>query len=161
MAKLVREVMLRDPLTVPADMPYLSLVHMFVAAEVAGVPVVDAGGKVVGLVTTQDLLRAVDQAFDEDLDSDEPEGEDLDGDGEADGLDERGEPPDVGQVLRTLTAGDVAASEIYWVDEDAAIAAVAAEMRGRGLHRALVGRDGNLRGMLTSLYLLAALDAIS
>lgn len=148
MAKLVREVMLRDPLTVPADMPYLSLVHVFVAAEVGGLPVVDGGGRVLGLVTTQDLLRAVDQACDEDIDEDE----DDDDDGST--TDER----DAGAVLRALTAGDVAGSEILWVDEQAPIEKVAAEMRERGLHRALVGDERNLRGMLTAFYLLAAIE---
>jgi CBS domain-containing protein len=158
MAKLVRDVMLRNPPTVPADMPYLSLLHMFVAAEIGGVPVVDGAGRVQGLVTTQDLLRAVDQACDEDLDDDDvltdssspDDGDHDDGDG--------GEQPDAGATLRALTAGDVAASEILWVDEDAPLEAVVAEMRARALHRALVGSAGDLRGMLTAFYLLAALE---
>jgi CBS domain-containing protein len=162
MAKLVREVMLRDPLTVPADMPYLSLVHMFVAAEVGGVPVVDPGGRVVGLVTTQDLLRIVDQVCDEDLDEGEPDHDEDDGVVRAGAGEDDGDAGDgdreVGAILRSLTAGDVAGSDIYWVDEDAPIAPIVAEMRSRGLHRALVGREGQLRGMLTTFYLLAALE---
>jgi len=141
MTKVARDVMQGDALTVPADMEYLRLVHLFVVAEIGGAPVVDAGGRVIGVVTLHDLLRAVDQAFDDEVDADEPRG-----------------PRELGRALRSLTAGDLASQEVLWVDEETPLARVAGQMRRSGAHRVLVGKDGRLAGVLTTFDLLAALE---
>ena len=52
----VRDVMLENPVTVPPEMLLRDLVDLFVAAKVQGVPVVDSGGKLLGIVTEGDLI---------------------------------------------------------------------------------------------------------
>ena len=52
----VRDVMLENPVTVPPEMLLRDLVDLFVAENVQGVPVVDAAGKLLGIVTEGDLI---------------------------------------------------------------------------------------------------------
>ncbi len=52
----VRDVMLTDPVTVRPEMLLRDLVDLFVERQLQGVPVVDAGGTLVGIVTEGDLI---------------------------------------------------------------------------------------------------------
>lgn len=126
-----RDVMKSDPLTVPPDAPFLEVQHLFVEAQIGGAPVVDAGGSVLGIVTSTDLLAAVDQVYDEDVDGEE-------------------------ERLEDLTALDIASRDPVWVAPDMPIDEVAAIMRAGGVHRVLVGDDGRMLGMLTTFDLLEA-----
>ena len=134
MQLVVRDLMQTAPLTVPATTPLLELQHLLVVAQVSGVPVVDPDGEVVGIVSATDVLRATDQAFDEDRDAAEP-----------DILVDR---------LRTLTARDLATPEVIWVSPEMPLARVAQRMRADGIHRVLVGESGRLEGILTAFDLL-------
>ncbi len=136
MTFVARDLMQPDPLTVPATMSYLDLQHVLVAAQVSGAAVVDESGGVVGVVSATDLLRAADEALDDDRDP-----------GESDNLAER---------FEMLTAGDLATPEVVWVSPRTPIARVAQRMRSVGIHRVLVGERGKLQGILTAYDLLKA-----
>lgn len=58
----VKDVMTTSVLTVRADTPFKEVVEILVEHGVSGVPVVDTGGRVVGLVTEADLVSK--EAFD-------------------------------------------------------------------------------------------------
>lgn len=131
--------MMPDPITVAPDTPFLQVQHLFLEAGISGAPVVDGQGTVIGVVSTSDLLRAVDQACDDDIDPAPAEGH-----GDV-ALAER---------LAELTARDLATPEVVWVSPDASIADVARRMRGEGIHRVLVGLEGRLIGILTPFDLL-------
>lgn len=131
-----RDLMHADPLTVAASMPLLEVQHLFAAAEISSAPVLDEGGRVIGMISSNDLLRANDQAADDEID----EGE-LDDETRADGL-------------ARLTARDVANPYVRWVTPDMSARQIAALMRAEGLHRVLVGADGKLAGILTTFDLL-------
>jgi CBS domain-containing protein len=135
---LARDVMQRDPLTVLADTPLLAVQHLCVVANISGVPVVDETGGVLGVVSRADLLRAVDAAYDEDVD----------------------ESPSPGgaERLDLLTALDVASPDVVWVSPTAPIAEVARIMHASGIHRVLVGEDGHLAGILTTFDVLKAVE---
>src|SRR5690606_8826401 len=109
--------------TVAAETPLLELVHLFVVGQIRGAPVVDRTGAVLGVVSTTDLLRTVDQVCDDEIDAGEPASG-------AGALRER---------LASLTAIDVATPEVAWVSPDAPVAQVARRMRAEGIHRVLVG----------------------
>ena len=130
MPPCARELVKSIPLTIPPEMPFLEIQHLFIEAQVGGAPVVDANGTVRGVITTADLLRAVDQAFDEDLDPAEP------------------------AALGTLTAKDIASPELIWVAPDADVVEVARVMRSQGVQHVLVGSDGKLTGVLSAFDLL-------
>ena len=52
----VREVMTTDVITVTRDAPFKEVVGLLLANEVSGLPVIDAGGGVVGMVTEADVV---------------------------------------------------------------------------------------------------------
>jgi CBS-domain-containing membrane protein len=56
MASLVREVMSTDPVTVSAETGVEDLVRLLAESDLPGVPVVNADGHVVGMVTESDLV---------------------------------------------------------------------------------------------------------
>ena len=61
MAMLVREVMEADPPSVREDTPIDEVVRLLREHELPGVPVVDAGGRCVGIVTEADLVLPDEQ----------------------------------------------------------------------------------------------------
>lgn len=131
-----RELMHVTPVTVPAHGTLPEVLHLLVVTGISGVPVVAASGAVVGVISSTDILRAVEQALDEDRDE--------------------GEPDDPLESLRTVTAGELATPEVVWVSPDAPVAQVAEVMRLEGIHRVLVGASARLEGILTAFDLLRA-----
>ncbi len=136
MPRIARDLLEGDPLTVAAATPVLEVQHLLVLAHVYGMPVVEEDGRVIGMVSAVDVLRAIDQALDPDLDD--------------------GESEDTFEPLRTLTARDIAGDHVLWVDPTMPVDEVAAQMRSAGAHRVLVGTGGKLEGVLTAYDLLAA-----
>jgi len=132
MSLLARDVMEPNVLTIRADMRFRDVQHLFVQTGCSGAPVVDDRGAVVGVVSAMDLLRAADQAYDDDIDPGE------------------GDAPDVG----VLTALDLATPEAVWVSPDASVAHIARAMREHGIHRVLVGTNGKLAGIISTFDLI-------
>ena len=64
MAGLVREVMTPDPVTVTADTGVEELVRLLGENDLPGVPVVNAAGHVIGMVTEADLVITDDEGDD-------------------------------------------------------------------------------------------------
>jgi CBS domain-containing protein len=64
MAGLVREVMHVEPVTVTPDTGVEDLVRLLGENDLPGVPVVDAGGHLVGMVTESDLVMTDDDGED-------------------------------------------------------------------------------------------------
>lgn len=136
MPRVARDLVQGSPLTLKPETPFFELVHLFVEAEIGGAPVVNAQGHVVGIITATDVLREVDQAFDEDDD-----------------------PAPLGnEGLAVRTAADIASPDVVWVSPDLPLAEVAARMRAEGVHRVLVGEDGRLGGILSAFDLLRAIE---
>lgn len=135
----VRDLMKSDVLTVPQDMPFSELVRLIVVAGVHAVPVIDEQGTVVGVLSAMDLLRATEQAFDDERDEDE------------------GDDP-VAQ-LRLATAMKLASPEPTWVAPETSIGDVARLMRETGCHRVLVGTRARLEGIVTAFDLLAVVPS--
>lgn len=55
---LVRDLMTRDPILVDADTPLPKVADLIERADVSGLPVVDAQGDLVGVISRTDLIRA-------------------------------------------------------------------------------------------------------
>jgi CBS domain-containing protein len=142
MPLLARDLMQSEPVTIPPEAPLLQIVNLFVVAQIRSAAVVDDRGTVLGLVSTTDLLRAIDQACDEDVDAGEP----------ANG------PAGALGGLATLTARELASPQPAWVPPDAPAGQVARFMRSQGIHSVLVGEGGTLAGILSAFDLLAALE---
>jgi CBS domain-containing protein len=133
---IARDFLHPDPVTVPAEASLLDVQHLLVTAQISGVAVVDSEGAVVGVISSSDVLRALDEALDEDVDE-----------GEHDDLEER---------LHSITAADIATPEVVWVSPDAEAGRIAEVMRSHGIHRVLVGTAERLDGIVTAFDLLRA-----
>jgi CBS domain-containing protein len=131
-----RDLMQPNAVTVPAHEPLLEVLHLLVVAGIGGVPVVGPRGEVVGVLSASDVLRAIEQACDEDSDASERDG--------------------LRDSLQMLTAGDIATPEAIWVSPTTTAAQVSEIMRAQGIHRVLVGSNERLEGILTSFDLLRA-----
>ena len=132
---LARDLMQPNVLTIPAHMRFREIQHLFVVTGCHGAPVVDGDGRVVGVVSAMDLLRAADQAYDEDLDPDETE------------------DPDV----QTITALDLATPDPVWVAPDTPADQIAHLLREHGIHRVLVGSARELLGVVSTFDLVRAI----
>lgn len=131
--------MVPDALTIPANMPFAEIQHLFVVAGIYGAPVVDPRGAVVGVISAIDLLRVAAQACDEDHDPGEVIAPHL--------------PP------VTLTALEIASPDAIWVSPETPVDRVAQLMQRERIHRVLVGEGGRLAGILTTFDLLGAVQA--
>ncbi len=131
MSFVARDLMEPNVLTIPAAMRFREIQHLLVQAACYGAPVVDEAGKVIGVISAMDLLRAADQAFDDDLDPDE------------------GEDPSIDD----LTAIELATPEPIWISPDTPAREIAELMRAQGIHRVLVGTNGKLEGMVSAIDL--------
>ena len=140
-----------DLLTVGPDTPLLDIHRMFAEEEIHGAPVLDEDGRVRGVVSTLDLVRAV---------RDECESADT---ATAFFRDDRGY---AGLSMRTaselearlgeLCAADVMTRELVTVTPDTPVAEVARTMREQRIHRVLVVEDRALVGVITSFDMLRA-----
>jgi len=150
-----RDLMQRDPITVSPETSLLSVQQLFLEEEINGAPVVDDRGAVLGVISSLDLLRAVQDEygggvatgpayFREDLPYSGPDWLQA--------------PQDFQDRLGQLTAIDAAVRDIVSVSPDAPLAEVAATMRGQRIHRVLVVEGGELVGILTTFDLLRALE---
>lgn len=140
-----RDFMQTDVLTVTPDTSILDIHKLFIEEEIHGAPVVDDNGVVRGVVSTLDLLRAVN----EELEPDQTTQSYF-----------RSEwstvPDELPARLREVRASDVMTRELVSVSPDATIVEVARMMREQHVHRVLVVEQQELIGVLTTFDLLQA-----
>ncbi len=65
MTLTARDIMQTNPITVSPDASLTQADRLFVEEDISGAPVVDDDGKVVGVVSTTDLIRAIPEELDE------------------------------------------------------------------------------------------------
>jgi CBS domain-containing protein len=137
----VREIMTKDPVTVRADQPLIEAWQIMLDQNIKALPVVDAGGHVIGLLTHEDLLDraglnarlAVAQKLDE---------ESLQA--EMDILRQSGK-----QV------GDVMSQPAITIHQDEPVGLAAERLVKQGITRMpVVDEKGNLVGMVSRLDVL-------
>jgi len=61
------DIMKRDPLYVPVTMPQEDVVNFFEEQDVLEAPVIDARGRLLGVITADDILDVLEEEFSEDL----------------------------------------------------------------------------------------------
>jgi CBS domain-containing protein len=138
-----------DVVTLRPDMTVPEAQELLAARSVSGAPVVDASGRVLGVVSQNDLVRSAAHpetaghkgmffTSDEDF-------EDL------------GQTP----VTPAATAvREVMSRRAYHVNRDSGVAVAANIMRERRIHRLLVTERGVLVGVVTSLDLLRVVEEL-
>jgi CBS domain-containing protein len=149
-----RDLMQTDVTTVSADTPLLQVHRLFAEEEINGAPVLDDLENLVGVISSLDLVRAVEAEYE----SARSIGafylrDDLPGSGP----DWVGSTADFQDRLGGLTAADAMVTEIVSVGPDAPIDAIARLMRDQRIHRVLVVDGGLLLGIVTTFDLIGVL----
>jgi CBS domain-containing protein len=155
MAATARDLMQTRVVTVAPDAPLSSVQRVFVEEGIHGAPVVDEEGRVLGVITSMDLLRAAA----EEADASPAEPAYFRYDLDLHGVDWSRAPADLRERLPDAVAADVMTAEILSVEPDTPVAGVARILREHSVHRVLVVEDGELRGILSAMDLLALLEA--
>ena len=139
-----RDLMTPDVVTVPPETPVIAVARLLADRGISAVPVVDAEGRVQGIVTEADLIRRL--AGEEDRP------------GWFAGLFSNQER-DAENYARThgVTARDVMTAEVVSVDPDMLASAVAHLMEERRIRRVVVTQEGRLKGIVSRADLLRAL----
>lgn len=128
----VEEVMTRNVVSVPSDMPLQAVAEVLLDCGISGAPVVDDAGRVLGLVSKTDLVRWQMDEDDQDL------------------------PPfaaDPGPFAEdATTAEDVMTKGIVVVKAGASLSEAAGVMARAGVHRVpVVDAAGVVVGLVTSM----------
>ncbi|MGG5811908.1 CBS domain-containing protein [Falsiroseomonas sp. CW058] len=144
-----RDLMTADVVTVPPETPFIAVARLLADRGISAVPVVDAEGKVRGIVTEADLIRRLAGEVDRPtswLAS-------LFGN----------QARDAERYARThgVTAADIMTESVVSVDPDQLASSVAMLMEQRGIRRVLVTQEGRLKGIVSRADLLRALVAPS
>ena len=141
---LARNLMSTNLVIVPPETPVAAVAELLAARGISAVPVVDAEGKPLGIVTEGDLIRRL---------ADRPPGP----------LDWfatlfRDRKPLVQRFAKAhgTTARDVMSVELVTVEEDAPVERIAELMETKGIRRVLVLRGGHLAGLVSRADLLRA-----
>ncbi|MEN8182231.1 MAG: CBS domain-containing protein [Myxococcota bacterium] len=153
MDRQARDVMETHVITVSPELPLLDLHRVFVEEEIHGAPVVDETGRVLGIVSSADLLRAVDD-----------EGATHSGPPPAylrELFEERGGfalPDELHARLEELCVSDIMTSGGVTVSPETPIDEVASQMRRYRIHRLPVVSGSRLEGIVTTFDLIALLE---
>lgn len=154
MALTARDLMQREVVTIGPETPLASVYRVLVAEGITGAPVVDDTGRVLGVISSADLLRAV--ANEQDSGSSDSayfegmlEFSSSSGDGLSDDFQDR---------LEQIPASDAMTDGAISVGLDATPAEVARTLRFHRIHRVLVVEEGVLEGIITSFDLVALLE---
>ena len=150
-----RDVMQSQVLTLSPDEPLTEVQRLFFEEEIHGAPVVDDQGKVVGMLSTIDLLRTAADRSETEMPS--PSSlEEREGPGTSvPGWDR---PKQFQEVFGELTASDAMTDGAVTVAPDASIAEIAGAIRENRIHRVLVVEGGLLRGVVSTFDLVAVLE---
>ncbi|HXX48207.1 MAG TPA: CBS domain-containing protein [Myxococcota bacterium] len=154
MLPTARELMEARVLTVDPEASLEEVYHLFSDEEISGAPVVGDDGRLVGVITATDLIRAADQErdtarvesgyFRDLLPYSAP--------------DWSFGPEDFQSRLAALRASDVMTREVVAVPPDMPANAVARLLRSRRIHRVFVTTDGQLLGVVSAFDLLRVLE---
>jgi CBS domain-containing protein len=134
----------------PAD-PLDSVKRLFYEEEIQGAPVVDDEGRVLGMITSMDLIRAAMDASDDGGTDFGIMLEDLriQWDESADGTSSR---------LSEATVEDVMTRDAVWVEPETSVSEIARVLRENRIHRVLVVKKDALMGIVSSFDLIQVLE---
>jgi CBS domain-containing protein len=149
-----RDVMQTSVISVGPDMPLTAVNQLFVEEGIHGAPVVDETDRLLGVISTIDLLRAVEEEHDSPSTDPTYFRELL----EFSGPDWSAAPQDFQDRLAQMTVADAMQTSVVTVSEDTPISEVAKAMRSNQVHRVIVVTDGQLSGIVSTFDLIALLE---
>jgi len=145
-----RDVMVRDVVTIPYSAPLSEVERVLVDHRISGMPVTDATGHVVGVVSVKDLIERY---------AEEPESRPRRGSGyfhlSSAELDDDFDSFELPAEAED-TAESVMNAQVFMVDSETPLRAVAAVMAEHGIHRVLVQEPRGVVGIISTLEVLRA-----
>ena len=129
----VADLMRRDVKTVPADATIAQAVSVLADAHVSGLPVVDGAGKMVGVITTTDILEA-------EAETEEP------------GARER--------LFEATEVSEIMTRQPRVIGPAADLRAAAQQMLRQDVHRLFVEEHGQLVGVISQTDVVRAVASI-
>jgi len=154
MATTARDVMQEQVVCVGPNTPLINVYRLFVEEEINGAPVVDETGALLGVISSSDLLRVV-QEENEQASSDASyfqEDPSLAGLGWHDGSAE------FQSRLSQRTVQDAMTPAIVSVTPDTSLPVIAKTFRSDRVHRVLVVEDDKLLGIISTFDLVRLLE---
>jgi CBS domain-containing protein len=151
---LARDVMQTGIVTIDPGASLLDAYRLFVEEEISGAPVVDEDGRVLGVISAQDLLRATE----EERDTAVVQASYFRDITEFSGPDWQTSAEDFQDRLAEVTISEVMTEGAILVAPDAPIAEVASTIRRHRIHRVLVAEDERLVGLISTYDLVALLE---
>lgn len=133
----VKNLMSTAVCAVRPELTLLEAVRLMRAQGVSGLPVVDDSGRLVGVMSEMDVIKAL-------LPS-------SNSGGESGTLDERA------NAVREMTVGQIMSNCVVWVTEDTPIEKAASQLVLRRIKRLPVLRDGTLVGIISRIDICDAL----
>jgi CBS domain-containing protein len=131
---LARDLMRKEVLTIEAGESVATLMDVLVREHVHGLPVVDERGRLVGMVTQQDIFFANVT------------------------LDRQGNSSDGGEPSPEIKVRDIMTSPAVSADEDTEVLSLCKMLTRLRIHRVPIVRDGKITGIISSLDICAALE---
>lgn len=126
-----KDLMRTEVLTVSADDTVETLIETFVGEHIHGAPVLDGGGKLVGMVTQQDIFFSQ--------------------------MTRSPNPAEAVFSPATVRVANIMTSPAVTANEDTDIVALCEMMHRLRIHRVPVVRDDKITGIISSLDICAAL----
>jgi CBS domain-containing protein len=154
MALLARDLMESRVIAIDPASSLLDAYRLFVEEEISGAPVVDEDGRVLGVLSAHDLLRAAAEERDTAL-VQTSYFRDL---AEFSGPDWATTPEDFQDRLSQRTVAETMTPDAILVAPGATVAEVARTLRQRRVHRVLVVDGERLVGLISSFDLVALLE---
>lgn len=154
MKKTAKDIMQTQVVTVSPDAPLHSTQRLFYEEGIHGAPVVDEQGRVVGMITSTDILRAATEA--EESAPAEPSYFRGDPDYPSGLL--ALDPDDFQERLRDATVSDFMTEGVVHVAPSTPISELARTIRENKIHRLLVVENGTLRGIVSTFDLVTLLE---
>ena len=154
MAQTAREVMQTYLISVNPETPLLEVHRLFVDEEINGAPVVDETGRLLGVISSVDLLRAVEEEHDA-ASADSSYLQDF---LEVSGPDWQEGPGDFQDRLGERTVSDAMTRGGITVAPETTVSDVAATLLKHRIHRVFVVDGDQLCGVISTFDLVALLE---
>ena len=152
--KTARSVMTEGVLSVSPETSLLDVLRLFVEESIHGAPVVDEDGRVQGVITTSDLLRAQHEERDTAVATSDYLRDLL----EFSAPDWSRDLTDFQDRLAQRCVAEVMTTHFQSVSGDAPITEVARRLREHRIHRVWVEDGGQLCGVISALDLMAVIE---
>ncbi len=149
-----RQIMQTHVVKVSPEAPLSTVHRLFFEEDINGAPVVDEEDRVVGVITSKDLLRAAADAHDTTRGDPGYFREIL----EFSGPDWENAPEGYLDRLQERRVEDYMTEEAVSVAPDATIPEVARALRTNAVHRVLVVEDNRLAGLISTFDLVGLLE---